>query len=97
MYDERRAMYPSAFDVLLKNEDGRCTEFTIGNLVIECKGRFTTPPISEGLLPGTLREELLEQGKITEKVVTEADLRAADAIWLINSVRKWVRVEIVEE
>jgi len=36
-----------------------------------------------------LREELLEVGAVSEAVLTLADLRAADTIWLVNSVRGW--------
>jgi len=74
------------------NEVGRYTEFTIGNLVIELEGVRITPPVSEGLLPGVFREELIETEQIVEKAIAHADLRAASAIWLINSVRGWVPV-----
>jgi len=45
--------------------------------------------LSCGLLPGVLRAELLERGVIAEAVLTLADLRRADGLWLINSVRGW--------
>ena len=43
-----------------------------------------------------LRAELLATGKAEERVLGLADLRAADAIWLGNSVRGLVRAEWVE-
>ena len=42
------------------------------------------------LLPGTMRAELLERGEIVERVVTVEEVRAAEQIWLINSVRGWM-------
>ncbi|QXE02441.1 aminodeoxychorismate synthase component I [Terribacillus sp. DMT04] len=83
------------FDTLLWNEADELTEFTIGNLVIEQDGRLLTPPVASGLLPGTFREELLENGKIEEVILTKKALKAASRIWLINSVRGWIEMELV--
>ena len=93
-YDAQTAAHPDAFDVLLWNEDGELTEFTRGNVVVEIDGRRYTPPIASGLLPGTLRAELLENGGIAERVIRKSDLARADAIWFINSVRGWLRADI---
>lgn len=83
------------FDVLLHNEQGELCEFTIGNLVMELDGALYTPPLSSGLLAGTLRANALAQGCIQERVLNTADLQSAARIWLINSVRGWVQVKLV--
>jgi len=84
---------PAAFDdVLLFNENGELTEFTIGNLVAEIDGELFTPPISCGLLAGTFRSHLLEMGKIRERVIRKDELGKCSKIFLVNSVRKWVDV-----
>jgi para-aminobenzoate synthetase/4-amino-4-deoxychorismate lyase len=95
IYEQRRQEQPAVFDVLLWNEQGELTEFTIGNLVIELDGVRWTPPRESGLLAGTFRAELLEQVVIHERVLTRADLMQAARIWLINSVREWVPVDLV--
>ncbi len=86
---------PSLFDVLLHNERGEVTESTIGNVVVEIDDQRRTPPASSGLLPGTLRAELLDRGEISEGVVLIEDLVVAQRVWIVNSVRGWVPVEIV--
>jgi para-aminobenzoate synthetase/4-amino-4-deoxychorismate lyase len=84
---------PAAFDdVLLFNENGELTEFTIGNLVAEIDGELFTPPISCGLLAGTFRSHLLEMGKIRERVIRKDELGKCSKVFLVNSVRKWVDV-----
>jgi para-aminobenzoate synthetase / 4-amino-4-deoxychorismate lyase len=93
-YRRRRARFPHALDVLLFNEDGAATEFTTGNLVIERGGRLLTPARSCGLLAGTMRAELLEAGTVEEAAIGLDDVRAASRLWLINSVRGWVRVAL---
>jgi para-aminobenzoate synthetase / 4-amino-4-deoxychorismate lyase len=85
---------PDSYDVLLWNEKGECTEFTSGNVVVELEGALWTPPLSCGLLPGTLREHLMEAGVIQERVIRKEDLQRASRIWFINSVRGWVEVDV---
>lgn len=41
------------------------------------------------MLCGTFREHLLKTGEIKEEKISVDDLKAADEIFLINSVRKW--------
>lgn len=94
IYAARRAEAPDAFDVLLWNQDEQVTEFTIGNLVAEIAGQLFTPPLDCGLLPGTLRAELLAQGTIHERIITRAELASATRLWLINSVRGWLSVRL---
>lgn len=88
---------PEAFSVLLWNEKEELTEFTIGNLVVEIDGEFVTPPVSCGLLPGTLRQKLLDAGEVKEKIIMKNELGSYDAIWFINSVRGWLRVEMISD
>ena len=81
--------------MLLWNSLGQATEATESNLVISQSGLKVTPPVSCGLLPGTLRAELLEAGEIVERVVTVDEVRAAEQIWLINSVRGWMQAVLL--
>jgi para-aminobenzoate synthetase / 4-amino-4-deoxychorismate lyase len=92
IYDAHRAEHPDAFDVLLYNEHGLVTEFTIGNVVCDIAGELVTPPTSDGLLAGAFREELLRAGTISERSITIAEALACPRVWLINSVREWVPV-----
>ncbi|CAH2713778.1 Isochorismate synthase MenF [Neobacillus rhizosphaerae] len=96
VYAQFQMWKPSAvFDVLLWNEDGELTEFTNGNVVLEIDGALWTPPLNRGLLAGTFREMLLKNGKIHEKTLTVADLQKTTKIWFINSVRKWLHVQLI--
>ena len=95
VYEKAKAVWPDADDVLLYNERREVTESCIANVVVEIDGRKVTPPVSCGLLAGTFRDELLEAGEIEEGVITLDDLKRVDAIWLVNSVRKWREVQWV--
>ncbi len=86
---------PGVQEVILYNEKGNLTEATRANLVLRREGRLLTPHESCGLLPGVLRAKELENGTIEEAFLREKDLREADELWLINSVRGWIRGEVV--
>ncbi|MCC7042849.1 MAG: chorismate-binding protein, partial [Acidobacteria bacterium] len=90
IYERQRASLPDVFDVLLWNERGEITEFTIGNVIVELDGRRYTPPVECGLLAGVFREELLDAGTVVERVITTGDLKHASRVWLVNSLREWV-------
>ncbi len=87
IYETARLESPEADEVLLFNLNGELTEGTFNNLLLKIDGTFYTPPLSCGLLPGIMRQEMLEQGIIKEKVLYLSDLTEAEEIWLINSVR----------
>ncbi len=97
----RREVYPAHQseydDVLLFNERDELTEFTIGNLVVEMDGEFFTPPLACGLLAGTFRSHLLETDQIKERVILKDELSKCSKIFLVNSVRRWMEVEIQKE
>jgi para-aminobenzoate synthetase/4-amino-4-deoxychorismate lyase len=91
----RRDFYSD--DVIMWNERGEITESGIANVVVRIDGELVTPPVSCGLLPGTFRAHLLDRGEIKERVITIEEFKNATEIYLINSVRKWMRVTLVVE
>ena len=97
----RRAVYEAALqgcgdadDVLLWNARGELTETTLANIVVDVDGRRVTPPVECGLLEGVFRAHLLETGQVELGVVRVDDLPRAGAIWAVNSVRGWMRVQL---
>lgn len=92
VYEQAKADFPDFDDVILWNEKGEVTESCIGNVVIRTNGKLITPPIECGLLAGTFREQVLKSGEVEEQKISISDLKNADEIFLINSVRKWIRV-----
>ncbi|WP_390627927.1 aminodeoxychorismate synthase component I [Bacillus litorisediminis] len=97
IYSKFQKVYRQVSDVLLWNEDRELTEFTNGNVVLDIDGQLWTPPITSGLLAGTFRQALIDEGVIQERILLLSDLKKCSKIWFINSVRKWVEVELVDE
>ncbi len=99
LYDDmyREARQNGYDDVIFLNERGEITEGSIHNIFIELSGKLFTPPIESGLLPGVLRRYILSRdGRASEMTLHLGDLRAADAIYLANSVRGMWRVKLIE-
>ena len=88
-YVEAAVRHPGADDVLLVNRRGEVTETTIANLAVRLDGRWWTPPLSSGLLPGIERAVALADGRIAERALSVEDVRRAEGLALLNSVRGW--------
>jgi para-aminobenzoate synthetase/4-amino-4-deoxychorismate lyase len=88
---------PDCDDIIFWNERGEVTESSIANVVVSIDDQLFTPPISCGLLAGTFRDQLLAEGKIKERVITVEELHNAKELFLINSVRKWMKATLVVE
>ena len=95
-YDRAVAEVPEGVSPLLVNELGHVTESAIANVVYQMGGRLFTPPLTDGLLPGVLREELIDEGSVSERSLPVSDLEKVESWWLINSLRGWRRCELTQ-
>ncbi|KIC41642.1 4-amino-4-deoxychorismate lyase [Ruegeria sp. ANG-R] len=97
IYDKARAGLPDGVDELLfLNERDELCEGTITNLFLTMPdGRQLTPALRSGLLPGILREELLDNKQVIESILTLTDLKNAQNIYCGNSLRGLIRAELV--
>jgi para-aminobenzoate synthetase/4-amino-4-deoxychorismate lyase len=95
LYEAARAACPGYDDVLLLNERGEVTESTIANVAVEIEGKLCTPPVECGLLPGTLRADLLERGTLIERCITVEAVLRSPSVFLLNSVRGMYQVQVV--
>lgn len=91
LYEQARAEFPAAEadEVILLNELGAVCEGTITNIFVDAGdgGTLLTPPVTAGLLPGVLRDELLDEGKAREAALSPADLASASRLFVGNSLR----------
>lgn len=85
-YEAQRAAQ-TGDEVVFTNAQGHLTEGSFTNLFVDIQGKLFTPPVSAGLLPGTLRQELLDRGEAFEADLTAVDLNAPNQVFLGNSVR----------
>ena len=79
-------------DALFFNTCGNICCTTIGNLFLKIDDIWVTPPVSDGVLPGVMRQWLLGSGsdlgiKIAEESITADDLQFVESAFMVNSVR----------
>ena len=86
-YEEARARHRDADDVILTNRRGEATESTIANFAVRLDGRWWTPPLDAGLLPGVGREVALEEGWLGERPILIDELPMAEELALVSDVR----------
>jgi branched-subunit amino acid aminotransferase/4-amino-4-deoxychorismate lyase len=101
----RRALYEDALaeaaqrygadEVLFQNERDELCEAARCNLFAPQDDILLTPPLSCGLLPGTLRAALIAQGRARESILRLEDISGSE-FFLGNSVRGLVRARLIE-
>lgn len=85
--------------ILLYDTNDKILEFDIGNVVVEYEGRFYTSPYEKDFLKGCMRQSLLDQQQLITKHMTLATMRQflnqGGKLWMINSLRGWVPVKLI--
>jgi len=85
----------TADEAVFVDPDGRLTEGARSTLFVERAGRLLTPPLSAGILPGVLRQVLIERGAAHETELTRQDLFESDAVFVGNAARGLGRATVV--
>ncbi|MDA8702597.1 chorismate-binding protein [Pseudomonadales bacterium] len=93
-YERARSEVPEGVEPMMFNQAGEITESDIANIVYCFEDQLFTPPVSSGLLPGTLRAQLLNQGTLAERVLKIDELDNLQAIFLLNDLRGWRKAKI---
>lgn len=93
----REANRRGADDTIFLTTDGYVMEGPTSSVILRSGGVYVTPAPSGAILHGTTQQSVFEyleaQGEHTEyRDVTVDELRAADAVWLVSSVRLAVSV-----
>jgi len=86
----RKALAAGAFDALLLNPDGRVAETTSRNVFLVSDDVLSTPPVSEGALPGVTRAAAMEVAEaadleVAEEPIALPDLAAATEVFLTGT------------
>ncbi|MEC4722620.1 chorismate-binding protein [Noviherbaspirillum sp. CPCC 100848] len=86
-----------AFDMLFFNEKGELTEGGRSNVFARIDGRWITPPLSCGLLPGVMRAVLLEELDAREQAIGLRDLERAQELIVCNALRGALTADLVRD
>jgi para-aminobenzoate synthetase/4-amino-4-deoxychorismate lyase len=88
-----------AFDSLFFTRSGRLAEGGRCNVFASIGGRWYTPPLADGALPGVMRAILLEDPAwaAEERTLTLGDLRTAESIIVCNALRGAIPASLAAE
>ena len=94
----RAAEQQGGFDTLFFNQRAELTEGGRSNVFVRVEGRWLTPPLRCGVLPGIMRAVLLGAAawNASEAVITRAMLAGADDIMVCNALRGPLRAYIIK-
>lgn len=92
LYDAARTA-GGTFEVVMVDRDGFLTEGSFTSIFLERGDRLVTPPLSRGLLPGVLRQHLIDIGQAEEGDIRPSDIRGN--FFLGNAVRGLVAATLV--
>ena len=99
-YDQawKDAQQQGGFDTLFFNQHGQLTEGGRSNVFVQLDGRWLTPPLSAGVLPGVMRAVLLNDPAwaACEATISLADLRRATRVVVCNALRGAIEGELIE-
>ena len=82
----REAHAAGAHDALLLSSHGELCCGSAANLLVLHQGRWTTPPLASGCLPGVMRGRALRLGRADEAPLEPSDLKTCEGALLINSL-----------
>ena len=84
-------------DGVYLNEKGDVVETGSANIIISRDGRFITPALESGCLPGITRQILIKDFGVTEGLFTWNELIEAEEVFLCSSIRLLMPVGKVED
>ncbi|SAK65216.1 para-aminobenzoate synthase subunit I [Caballeronia temeraria] len=83
-----------AFDMLFVNERGELTEGGRSSAFVKLDGKWFTPPIDAGVLPGVMRAVLMEKLGAVERTLTPNELDNAQGLLISNALRGAVKARL---
>lgn len=94
LYDKewQRAVAEKFYDVFFLNEKDNVAEASRHNIFVRRNGKWLTPPLSSGALPGIERHNAIKDFNAVEQELRLEDLKSAEEILLTNSLRGRVSV-----
>ena len=74
-------------EALVCNTEGKICEGAVSNVLMKIDERWVTPPISDGILPGIMRELVIEHCAVAVESVPISKIDEVRAAILLSSLR----------
>ena len=100
-YSHRLAILEEAkflgFDeAIVVNSEGNISEGAVSNIIVCIDGDWRTPPLSDGVLPGIMRELVIQNCEVTESSIPASRMGEITSAILLSSLRIAQSVESID-
>lgn len=97
LMERHKAMDHGYDEALFLNTRGEVCECSSSNIFFISEGELVTPPVSCGMLPGTVRAFIIETIGAEERIIHPADIPGFDGCFLTNSIMGIMPVTSIDE
>ncbi|OKZ87346.1 aminotransferase class IV [Clostridium sp. 29_15] len=97
LYEYNKANKEGFNEVVFLNIYGNIAEGATSNIFIIKDKKIYTPKISDGILPGVVRNWVIKNFRVCEKHLDKEDLYSADEVFITNSILGIMKIVQFEE
>lgn len=83
-------------EAIVINSSGKISEGSVTNLLLKIDGRWCTPPISDGALPGIVRALVVENFDVTVRSIPREEVQSIESGFLLSSLRIAQPIESID-
>lgn len=76
-----------ADEAIVCNDKGKICEGSVTNLLLRIDGKWVTPPISDGVLPGVMRALVIEYCGVSVRSIDRSEIQQVQSAFLLSSLR----------
>ena len=76
-----------ADEAIVCNDKGKICEGSVTNLLLRIDGKWVTPPISDGVLPGVMRALVIEYCGVSVRSIDRSEISRVQSAFLLSSLR----------
>ena len=74
-------------EVLVTSSEGKVCEGSVCNLLVKIAGRWCTPALSDGVLPGVMRALVIENFDVIVRSIAISEIESIESAFLLSSLR----------
>ena len=74
-------------EALVTSTDGKICEGAVTNVLLKIAGRWCTPPLSDGVLPGVMRALVIENCDVMVRSIAVSEIGNIESGFLLSSLR----------
>ncbi len=74
-------------ETLVTSSDGKICEGSVTNVLLKIAGKWCTPPLSDGVLPGVMRALVIENCDVMVRSIAVSEIEDIESAFLLSSLR----------